>query len=133
MEIERSFDDESFNRSEFNNTHALRNTNVELVLSKLPHPELCIIRKGYYPDTAQGLEDAFCFVMLDMDLYLPTLEGLRFFYEKMTPGGVILIHDYFTKQLPNVKRAVQDYEEETRRILAKTPIGDALSLAIIKV
>lgn len=63
-------------------------TSEELVLSKLPYREKAIIRKGYFPETAEGLENlTFRFVNLDFDLYNPILEGLRFFYPRMIRGG----------------------------------------------
>ena len=71
------------------------NTSVEYVLSVLPHPEKAIIKKGFFPEIAKGVNDDFIFVNLDVDLYKPTLAGLEFFYPKMVCGGVILIHDYY--------------------------------------
>lgn len=107
-------------------------TSEELVLSKLPFIDKCIIKKGFFPDTTVGLEDEkFCFVNLDMDLYRPTLEGLRFFYPRINEGGCILIHDYFSDIYPNVKKAVKDFEVEQNIKLKKLPIGDKLSIAII--
>lgn len=107
-------------------------TSEELVLSKLPIQEKCIIKKGFFPETTVGLEnEKFCFVNLDMDLYKPTLEGLKFFYPRMSKGGCILIHDYFSDVYSNIKQAIKDFEEEKNIILNKLPIGDELSLAII--
>ena len=58
-------------------------TSEDLVLGKLPHSDKAVIRKGYFPDTAAGLEDIqFQFVNLDFDLYNPILEGLSFFYPR---------------------------------------------------
>lgn len=130
--VERGLSEKKFLNSRFNEVGYLNDTSVERVLRRLPYPEKCIVKKGFFPDSAQGLEDVFCFVRLDMDLYQPTLEGLRFFYDKMVSGGLILLHDYFYNPLPGVKRAVEDYEAEIRRPLTKTPIGDSCSLAIIK-
>jgi len=107
------------------------NTSEELVMSKMPYPENCIIRKGHFPETTQGIEEKFCFVNLDMDLFMPTLEGLRFFVPKMNEGGVILIHDYFNESFPNIKKAVDLFQSESNIKLIKIPIGDAWSLAII--
>ncbi len=73
-----------------------------------------------------------CFVNLDMDLYTPILSGLRFFWNKMVPGGGIMIHDYFHSELPGVKKALHDFEAELGQTLAKTPIGDGCSIFIIK-
>jgi len=107
-------------------------TNEELVLNKLQHKEKVIIKKGYFPETAQGINDKFCFVNLDLDLYQPTLEGLRFFWDKMSEGGIILIHDYFGIDFPNVKTAVADFEKELGKFLPMLPIGDTLSIAVVK-
>lgn len=107
-------------------------TSEELVLSKLPHPEKAIVKKGYFPQTAEGIEDRFCFVNLDLDLYQPTFEGLKFFYDKMERGGVILVHDYFGIDFPNVKTAVHDFEKLIGEPLKMTPIGDTLSMAVLK-
>lgn len=41
----------------------------------------------------KGIEDSFCFVSLDMDLYKPTYEGLHYFYPRLNHGGYIFIHD----------------------------------------
>ncbi|MDD5362977.1 MAG: macrocin O-methyltransferase [Ignavibacteria bacterium] len=54
-----------------------------------------IIKKGYVPDTFSGLEnECFAFVLLDLDLYKPTLQSLEFFYPRLSAGGYIMIHDY---------------------------------------
>jgi O-methyltransferase len=54
------------------------------------------IHPGFFPDSLPSeLEgERFCFVHLDVDLYEPTLAGLKVFYSRMTPGGLIVVHDY---------------------------------------
>lgn len=107
-------------------------TSIELVLSKLKYPDKCIIKKGYVPETLEGIEDTFCFVNLDMDLYQPTLAALKWFWPRMVSGSVILVHDYFdeTGTFPNLKKAVIEFAEQNN---ARTiPIGDDLSIALIK-
>mgnify|MGYP004628418921 CR=1 FL=1 len=130
-------------------------TTIELVRSRLPHPEMARFVKGYFPesldfevvsgsDAEQGggdeeiqrapqtsgknvmrasgngsaacepqhedrSEPCFALVSLDPDLYEPTLEGLRYFYPRLTPGGRILIHDYTSCQFEGVKMAVDEY------------------------
>lgn len=130
-------------------------TTIELVRSRLPHPELARFVKGYFPesldfevvsgsDAEQGgrdekiqrapqtsgknvmqasenvtaacesqceesCEPSFALVSLDPDLYEPTLEGLRYFYPRLAPGGRILIHDYTSCQFEGVKMAVDEY------------------------
>ncbi len=111
------------------------NTSVDLVLSKMPHPENCVVVKGWFPQSARGLENVrFAFVNLDCDLYEPILAGLRFFYPKMTAGGVILIHEYFSPGYVGVRQAVLEFMAENALAdYQKMPIGDNLSVAILKI
>lgn len=86
-------------------------------------PGQVVIRKGYFPATAEGVEARFALVSLDADLYAPTLSGLRWFYPRMVSGGVILLHDYENQRFPGVKRAVEAFEAEQGRTLL-LPVGD---------
>jgi O-methyltransferase len=71
------------------------NTSEEYVRSRFADVTNVVFRKGYFPDTAAGLENStFCFVMLDADLYKPTLAAMEFFYPRTVPGGYIFAHDY---------------------------------------
>lgn len=110
----------------------LRKTSENLVRDKMPYKDMVVIRKGYFPDTTVGLDEKFCFVNLDMDLYRPTLEGLRYFYPRLSDNGIIVIHDYFTEIYPNIEKALDDFEKELGVRLRKMPIGDDISIAIIK-
>ena len=104
-------------------------TTEEIVKSVLPYPEKVIIRKGYFPETAEKTDDKFVFVNLDFDLYNPTLAGLEFFYPKMVHGGVILVHDYFTDVFKGVQKAVDEFCEKNN--LVCVPIADELSVVIV--
>ena len=54
-----------------------------------------VIHAGYFPATTKGLEDTrFAFVLLDLDVYAPTLSGLEFFYPRLERGGYCFVHDY---------------------------------------
>jgi O-methyltransferase len=46
----------------------------------MKYKENCIVRKGYFPETAEDLEDEFVFVSIDADLYEPIYNGLCYFY-----------------------------------------------------
>ena len=131
LSVERSFNNDKFLDSIFNSGEIFVGANAQVVLARMLHPEKCVLKKGYFPETAAGLKDRFCFVNLDMDLYQPMLAGLRFFYPRMCPGGVILMHDYFHPELPGVKQAVRDFEKERQTALCKAPIGDFCSIAVI--
>lgn len=50
---------------------------------------------GYFPETSAPVADKqFSFVHLDVDLYESTIRSLEFFYPRVTPGGIIISHDY---------------------------------------
>ena len=106
----------------------LSQTSEEMVMSRLPNPTVCEIRKGYFPATAENINDRFMFVNLDMDLYTPTKAGLEFFYEKMVPGGIIVIHDYFSGNYRGVKKAVDEWLKDNP--IVPFPIGDGISIAV---
>lgn len=133
LEIERALDNKAFINGRFNNSECFNNSNVEIVLRRMPYQKQCEVRKGYFPDTTIGCENKkFCFVNLDMDLYEPQLNGLRFFYDRMVNGGVILLHDYFHPELPGVKLAVDEFRKERHDEISMFPIGDNCSIAIVK-
>ena len=131
IQIERAQKNDKFLNGMFDKPGLFSDTNEQLVLKRMLYPEKVILKKGYFPDTAAGVDEAFCFVNLDMDLYQPMLAGIRFFYNKMCANGVILLHDYFHPALPGVKQAVMDFEKE-HGLVCKTTIGDFGSIAIIK-
>lgn len=99
-------------------------TNVQLVIGKLKYPENAAVLKGYFPQTAEGIEEKFAFVSLDADLYEPTAAGLAWFLPRLAKGGVILLHDYDSKRFEGVKKAVSDYRQKTGQKLMVIPLGD---------
>jgi O-methyltransferase len=80
--------------------------NIDNILSQMASPEMCEIRKGYFPQTINGLEDFFSLVSLDADLFNPIYEGLKYFYPRLSYGGYIFIHDYDNFKFSGVKEAV---------------------------
>ena len=72
-----------------------RDASIDSVMQELPRHANVHVRKGYFPETAHGLEgEKFAFVMVDFDKYEPTLAALRFFYPRVAVGGYIYVHDY---------------------------------------
>lgn len=110
-------------------TQDFRNTSIEQVLAQMPHRDKCIIRKGYFPDSATGITEEFCFVSLDADLYDPIYAGLQFFYPKLVSGGYMMIHDFNNEQYVGAKQAVYKFCEEEQ--VAFFPIADKAGSVII--
>ena len=115
----------------FTQAHAL--ASAEEALSALPHRGMAVVRQGFFPDTAEGLEDErFALVSLDADLEESTLAGLRFFVPRVSPGGYILLHDYNSPKLPGVRCALERYEAEHGR-LACVPLCDVNGTLVIAI
>jgi O-methyltransferase len=66
---------------------------------------------GMFPATASNINSniRFSFVNLDADTYNSTKSALKYFYELLMPGGMILIHDYSSISCPGVKLSVDEY------------------------
>jgi O-methyltransferase len=101
------------------------------VATIMPHKDKVIICKGSFPETAVGLNEEFVFVSIDVDLFQPTLEALKYFYPRLVKGGAIMIHDYNAPAFPGVKQAVMKYSAEQEFICF--PLADECgSLVILK-
>ena len=105
------------------------NTNTDLVMGKMRYPDNCIIKKGFFPDTAQNLEDRFCFVSIDADLYEPILNGLIYFYPRLNKNGYIFIHDFNNDFYKGSRQAVMQYCNENG--INYVPVPDNAGTVII--
>jgi hypothetical protein len=74
--------------------------------------------QGVFPATAQAVvHKKFSFVHLDVDIYQSTLDGLEFFYPRMSKGGVIISHDYHGAD--GVKTAFNEFfQEKSETVIA---------------
>ncbi len=103
---------------------AHRNTAVDAVLAIMPHPEQIIVKAGFFPASLEGLEEQFCLVSLDVDFEETTLEGLRYFWPRLSPGGYLMLHDWGEPKLPGVKTALERYEQELGHPIPSLPVCD---------
>ncbi len=103
---------------------AHRNTAVDSVLAIMPSPEQITVKPGFFPESLEGLEEQFCLVSLDVDFEATTLEGLRYFWPRLSPGGCLMLHDWGEPKLPGVRAALEQYERELGRPIPSLPICD---------
>ena len=107
-------------------------TGVEEVLKRLPHPERAELHKGWFPESfdASCREKLFAFVSLDADLYAPTKAALPLFYDRLSPGGAIMVHDVNSLQYRGAGAAVEEFCRE--RKLLPVPVPDLHGSVIIR-
>jgi len=69
--------------------------------------------KGFVPETFNKVPkgEKFSLVFYDCDLYQPALDTFNFFWDKIVPGGYMLIHDYKTEKggFTGVKKATDEF------------------------
>ena len=110
-------------------TTQFTDTGLELVLAKMKNKDKCIGKVGYFPETTKGFEERYSFVSIDTDLYKPIIEGLKYFYPRLSRGGYIMIHDYNNEIFHGVKVAVKEYCREHN--IPYVPVVDACGSIII--
>lgn len=107
-----------------------RNTSVDQVMDLMPYKENCYVKKGFFPNSAVGIDTSFKFVSIDLDFEESIYNALAWFYPRLVSGGFIFIHDYNETTLLGVRKAVQRYEEEGGKLI-KVPIADKSGTLII--
>lgn len=114
-----------------NEVGKLANTSVEYVLGKMPYPDMCIIKQGYFPETVIGLEDErYVFVNIDTDLYPSIKAGLEYFWPRLSKGGYIMVHDYFSNAYSGACQAIEEFAKQNG--VGFAPVGDMHSVIFVK-
>ena len=69
-----------------------------------------VIHKGWFSEIPDNeFPDKICFAFFDGDFYSSIMDSFFKVYHKMTPGGIIIVHDYEGAMLPGVKVACDDF------------------------
>jgi O-methyltransferase len=105
-------------------------TSVDFVLNKMTYPQNCIVKQGFFPESASDADDTFAFVSIDTDLYEPIYSGLCYFYPKITGGGSIFVHDYNNLEYQGARKAVRKFCQENA--ITYFPLCDVCGSAIIR-
>jgi O-methyltransferase len=97
---------------------------LELVARNLhrdfPHVRL---HPGWIPEIFSEQPDlTYRFVHIDVDLYQPTIDSLRYFFPRLAAGGVIITDDY---NWPGAKAAFDEFCGEQRLELFATETSQA--------
>jgi O-methyltransferase len=105
----------------------------DLVRRNLADCAAYTIYKGWIPKRFGDIADKrFSFVHIDVDLYEPTLESLRFFYDRMNERGIIVCDDYGFATCPGATRAVQEFlDHKPEKMAALTGGGGFLIKSVL--
>ena len=69
-----------------------------------------VIKKAWFFELDfKDLPDKISFAFLDGDFYESIKDSLRLVENKMSDGGIIIVHDYENSALPGVKKAVDEW------------------------
>ena len=91
-------------------------TNYNDVVSYLSCFSRMQIHKGECADIMGTLmEQKYRMVHVDVDLYQPTLECLKYFGSQLIRGGIIVVDDYGAPKCPGVQKALNLYLNESSK------------------
>jgi hypothetical protein len=79
---------------------------------------------GWIPTRFGDVQDrTFSLVHIDVDLFEPTRDSLRFFFPRMSQGGIIVCDDYGFTTCPGATKAVDDYLVDRAEQMVALPCG----------
>ena len=90
-----------------------REVKARFLRAGLPVP---VIKKAWFNELiGADLPEQIAFAFLDGDLYESIRDSLRLVENKMSKGGVIMVHDYDNQALPGVAKAVDEWLRDRAR------------------
>lgn len=88
------------------------------------------IKKAFFDDLdiIYDIPEKISYAFLDGDLYQSIKTSLRLVTEKMSPGGVIIVHDYNNPELPGSARAVDKWLKDHQPKVASFRVAETLAI-----
>jgi len=101
-------DPKNFSKGDYN----IETTFQEICDIFLRFPEAITVR-GFIPSTFSKISEneKFSLVFYDCDLYQPASDTFNFFWDRIVPGGYLLVHDYEAEEggFAGVKKATDEF------------------------
>ncbi len=77
--------------------------------------------KGPVPETLAEVDtQKVCYLSIDMNSVLPEVEALKFFWDKMVSGGIIILDDYGYANASNEQKAAHDAFAKSKGVMILT-------------
>lgn len=88
------------------------------------------IKKAFFDDLdiIYDIPKKISYAFLDGDLYQSIKTSLRLITEKMSQGGVIIVHDYNNPELPGSARAVDEWLKSHQVKVASFRVAETLAI-----
>ncbi len=92
------------------------------------YKDITVFNRGFLPDSLEKSENPTDSVWIHIDLNAakPTLDALKYFYEGLRPGGVIIFDDYAWNSHADTKKTVDDFFTSTNGSNLSLPTGQAI-------
>jgi hypothetical protein len=104
-------------------------TSLEKVRALVGEDSVAYI-KGFFPASLAKAAppEQIAVAHIDCDLYEPMKAGLEVFYPRMSPGGLLFLHDYGSGEWPGATRAVDEFfsDKPERPVVLPDKSGTAL-------
>lgn len=114
-----------------NRTGWYSDTSLEGVQEFLSDFRFIKYHKGFIPKTFQPLEqNKYAFVHIHLNLFESTDAALRYIYEMVSTGGIILIEDYGLIKCSGVKLAVDSFVRELGISVIHLPTSQGMIIKI---
>lgn len=77
---------------------------------------------GWIPECFERIPDdkVFSFVHIDVDLYEPTIESVKFFLPRLAKNGILLFDDYGSPSCIGAKKAIDEVIDRERLVSIST-------------
>lgn len=96
--------------------------------------ESCIsIHKGFFKDSLVKVEDQmFSFVHLDCDIYESYKQCLEFFYDRLSPGAIVLFDEYCDPPWPGCNQAIDEFMADKVEKIEKVSSDNYIKYYFVK-
>jgi len=106
-----------------------KDLSYESVLNNFSEFKNVHLIQGAVPNSLNQVEiPHVCYLSLDMNCTVPEIEAAGFFWEKLVPGGMILLDDYAYSGYEEQNRAFNTFAAEKCTEILSLPTGQGLIL-----
>jgi hypothetical protein len=131
LDTYEGFSQEDLDGVDANKRMEFADTSLESVRSLVGDNNVSFV-KGYFPDSAAQLPEngKYCLVHIDCDLYAPMRSALHYFYDRLVPGGFMLMHDYSSLHWDGAEKAIDEFFADKPESVI--PVPDSAGSVVIR-